>query len=105
LPVDEDEWNCAFPTAFLKDRTVTRALRNPGVSALAKVDCSFKQRHPAHAVLLGEKIRGGEAMPSSADDHYIVRALQREGTPGRIPAAVAANPATQHVQKGIALHT
>src|SRR5712675_471913 len=51
---------------------------------------SLEQRHPAHPMLPGEKVRRRQSMPPAANDHHVVRTLRRWCTPRRLPARVTA---------------
>ena len=54
------------------------------------------------AVLLGEIIGGGEAVPAAADDHHVVVRLRLGLAPDRLPVAVAGDRVDEQASERIA---
>ncbi len=61
----------------------------------------FEHRDVPHAVLPGEIVRSGEAMPTTADDDDVVLRARCGVAPNRLPVAMSAERLTNQVEKGI----
>ncbi len=64
----------------------------------------FEQRDVANAVLAGEVVRGGQAVPAAADDNDIVRALRSRNAPEGLPVPVRAQCMSKQGETAISLH-